>query len=367
MKFTCYKNDLVEALQFTIRAVAVKPQTPVLAGIYLKAEGSTLELQANNFFTGIITRIPVNTEESGEVVVSGKRFQEFVRNLPESTATFCTEDNMLVIESGGANVELLTMAPVDFPKVKKPNADFSFKIRTTVLKDLIRRTVFAVGKDETRPIFTGCCFEIKGDKISLVATNAHRLALATERLSESYDECSFVVPAETLRGIMARIDPEDVDNYVTIEYSVRFLTFTFDNVFVNSRLIEGIFPPYDKVIPSSSTTHIKTLTAELKRVVEFIALISHETEYNTVKLIIDGNNIEISSNSPEVGGAKWNVEAEVSGESLTISFNVDYIAEVLRVIDSEYVHIEMNDRYSPAVFTEPGNDNYIYIATPVRT
>ena len=367
MKFTCYKNELVEALQFAIRAVAVKPQTPVLAGIYLKAEGSMLELQANNFFTGIIVHIPVSIEEPGEVVVSGKRFQEFVRNLPESTATFYKEDSTLVIESGGASVELLTMAAVDFPKVKTPETVFSFRIRTTMLKDLIRRTVFAVGKDETRPIFTGCCFEIKGDKISLVATNAHRLALATERLSESYDECSFVVPAETLRGIMARIDPGDVDNFVTIKYSSRFLTFTFDNVFVNSRLIEGIFPPYDKVIPSSSTTHIQTRTAELKRVVEFISLMSKETEYNTVKLIIDSNNIEISSNSPEVGGAKWNVEAEVSGESLTISFNVDYIAEVLRVIDSEYVHIEMNDRYSPAAFKEPGNDNYIYIATPVRT
>ena len=181
MKFSCYKSDLNEALQFAIRAVAVKPMTPVLAGIYLKAEGSMLEIQANNFSTGIITRIPVNTEVAGEVVVSGKRFQEFVRIMPDDTITFYTEDNALSIESGGASVELLTMAAEDFPKVKTPETDNSFKIRTTALRDLIRKTSFAVGKsDGDRPIFGGCCFELKGDTLAVIGTNTHRLALATK-------------------------------------------------------------------------------------------------------------------------------------------------------------------------------------------
>ena len=285
MKFSCYKSDLTEALQFVIRAVAVKPMTPILAGIYLKAEGSMLEIQANNFSTGIVTRIPVNTEVSGETVVSGKRFQEFVRNMPDDTITISDEDsaNNLAIESGGASVELLTMTASDFPKVKTPETDRSFKIRTTALRDLIRKTVFAVSKDNDRPIFTGCCFEIKGDKISLVATNAHRLALAAEQLNETYPDSAFVVPADTLRGLMLRIDPKDVENYVTINYSTRYLTFTFDNVFVNARLIEGQFPPYDRVIPASSTTNVKVDTAEFRAAVDFVSLMSKETEYNTVK------------------------------------------------------------------------------------
>ena len=368
MKFSCYKSDLTEAVQFVIRAVAVKPMTPILAGIYLKAEGSMLEVQANNFSTGIITRIPVNTEVPGETVVSGKRFQEFVKNMPDDTITISDEEsnNTLAIESGGANVELLTMAAGDFPKVKTPETDNSFKIRTTALRNLIRRTVFAVAKDDSRPIFTGCCFEVKGDKISLVATNTHRLALAAEQLSDAYNDCSFVVPADTLRGLMLRIDPKDVENYVTINYSTRYLTFTFDNVFVNSRLIEGTFPPYDRVIPSSSTTQVTVDSAEFKNAVEFVSLMSKETEYNTVKLVFGNDGIEISSNSPEVGGAIKNVEAQVEGEELEISFNVDYISDVMRVIEAKQVNIALNDRYSPAAFTEPDNDNYIYIATPVR-
>lgn len=366
MKFSCYKNDLSEALQFVIRAVAVKPMTPILAGIYLKADGTLLEMQANNFSTGIRTQIPVNTEAPGEIVVTGKRFQEFVRNMPDDTITFHDEDNTLVIESGGANVELLTMSSADFPKVKTPETESSFNIRTNTLRDLIRKTVFSVAKDDTRPIFTGCCFEVRGDQISLVATNTHRLALAKEELPEAFGDCVFVVPADTLRGLLSRIDPRDSDNYIRVDYSTRYLTFTFDNVFVTSRLIEGMFPPYDRVIPTSSTTQVNVNTADFKAAIDFVALMSKETEYNTVKLVFSGEGIEISSNSPEVGGAVKRVEADFNGDELEISFNVDYIADVLRVIDSPRVNIALNDRYSPAAFTEPDNDSYVYVATPVR-
>ena len=368
MKFSCYKNDLAEAMQFAIRAVAVKPMTPILSGVYLRAEGAMLELQANNFSTGIIVRIPVNTEVAGEVVVSGKRFQEFVRNMPDETITLSDErdSNFLDMESGEATVELLTMTASEFPKVKTPETTYSFRIRTTALRDLIQKTVFAVAKDETRPVFTGCAFEIKGDKISLVATNTHRLALAVEHLNDSYEDCSFVVPAETLRGIMLRIDPGDLENYVKINYAARYLTFTFDNVFVTSRLIEGQFPPYDRVIPSSSTTFVNVETAPFKNAVELVALMSRETEYNTVKFNFTARGIEISSNSPEVGGAITTVDSQFDGDDLTISFNVNYILDVLKVVNSSRINIALNDRYSPAAFTEPENSHYIYVVTPVR-
>ena len=368
MKFSCYKNDLNEALQFVIRAVAVKPQTPVIAGIYLKAEGSMLEIQANNFSTGIITRIPVNTEVPGETVVSGKRFQEFVRNMPDDTITFSDMDSSqtLVIKSGSANVELLTMAVVDFPKVKTPETENSFKILSTKLQDLIRKTVFAASKDDSRPIFTGCFLEIKGDKISLVATNTHRFALATAQLLNTYSDAGFIVPAESLRGIMARIDPRDVDNYIQVNYSDRYVTFSFDNVFVTSRLIEGQFPPYENVIPASSNTQVEVDYAEFKKAVEFVSLMSKETEYNTVKFVIRNDNIEVSSNSPDIGGAIKDVEARIDGDGLEISFNADYITDVLRVFESTRINIDLNDQYSPAKFTEPGNEHYVYIATPVR-
>ncbi len=368
MRFSCYKDDLSDALQFVIRAVAVKPQTPVLSGIYLKAEGAMLEIQANNYSMGIIVRIPVNTEEPGDIVVSGKRLQEFVRNMPERTITFFDDDNILIMESGSANIKLLTMSTLDFPKVKTPEAEMSFKIRTVVLHELIRRTVFAAAKDEgTRPIFTGCCFEIKEDTIALVATNTHRLALSRAMLPETYDEVSFVVPADTLRDIMNRIDDKDAESYVTVNYSQRFVTFVFDNVLVTARLIEGTFPPYDRVIPISSTTNVIVDTKDLKDAIELVALMSKETEYNTVKFVFNRSGIEISSDSPEIGGAVKTVDAIVDGDDLNIAFNAAYLADVLKIVDASKIILALNDKYSPVAFTEPDNESYIYIATPVRT
>lgn len=369
MKFSCYKDDLNDALQFVMRAVAVKPQTPVLAGVYIKSEGSMLELQGNNYAVGIIVRIPVSTEEAGEIVVSGKKLQEFVRNMPGRTINCFEENNTLVMESGGANVRLLTMDVQEFPKVKTLEAEKSFKVQSIALHDLLRRTVFAAAAESegTRPIFTGCCFEIKDETISIVATNTHRLALAKGTLPATYNEMSFVVPAVTLRDIMNRINTNDNDNYAVINYSQRFVSFTFDDAIVTARLIEGLFPPYDRVIPTSSLTRVTVETQKFKEAIEFVALMSKETEYNTIKLFFNNEAVEISSNSPEIGDAVKFVDANIEGDDLEIAFNAAYIVDVLKIIDTEKVELTFNDKFSPAAIIEPGNDNYIYIATPVRT
>lgn len=368
MKFSCYKSDLLDALTVTAQALPAKPQTPIISGIYLHADNSSLEIQANNFSTGIIARIPVNVEQAGSIVVSGKRLLNFVKNMPDDTISFAVEDNCLQLYSGGATVELLSMNPDDFPKVKQPDADNSFKILGSLLHDLIKRTIFAVAKVEDRPIVTGVLVEIKGDTITLVATNTHRLALAKAKLPDSYPDCSFVVPATTLRTILSRINPKDADNYITINYSTRYLTFQFDNVFIYSRLLEGVYPPHDKVIPKSPDTRVTIDMNDFEQAINFVALMSKETEYNTVFFDFNsGNAIEISSNSSEVGAANKFVDAVIDGNNdLRIAFNVNYISDVLKVLDSTKLNIAFNDKYSPCLFTEPNNDNFLYLATPVR-
>ena len=368
MKFYCYKDDLNDALQFVMRAVAVKPQTPVLAGVYIKAEGSVLEVQGNNYAVGIIVRIPISTDEAGEIVVNGKKLQEFVRNMPGKTITFSEEESNIVMESNEASVRLFKMDVQEFPKVKTPDAEMSFKVQAIALHDLLRRTVFAAAWNEgTRPIFTGCCFEVKDDFISIVATNTHRLALAKGTLNENYPEMAFVVPAPTLRDIMNTILINDRDTFAVIKYSQRFVTFVFDNAIVTARLIEGGFPPYDRVIPTSNTTCVTINTKKFKEAIEFVALMSKETEYNTVKMAFNNEAVEVASDSPEIGNVVKFVDAHIEGDDLEIAFNATYVIDVLKIIETENVEFTFNDKFSPAAIHEPGNDNYIYIVTPVRT
>jgi len=369
MKFTCAKNELKDALQVANRAVAVKPQTPILAGVYLRAEGSTLEMQANNFSLGIITKIAVNTEDPGEVVVVGKYFQEIVAKLPGDTVTITYDngDNTVYINSGASKYNLLAMSAEDFPKVKTQEVVTSFKIRSAALKNLIRRTAFACANDDaSRPIFTGCLFELNGNSITVAATNTHRIAVKKDTISGEVETMNFIVPAATLRDLARMIDTSS-DNLVTVDYSGKYIAFTFDNIFMTSRLIEGQFPPYDKLVSAPTDIHVKVNVAEMLAAVDRVTVISKETEYNTIRFIFTQEGLEISSNSPDVGKAEEHINATLEGADIDISFNVKYIAEVLQVLDSEKCRIGLTKPLAPIDVREDDNDDYIYIVTPVRT
>ncbi|MBQ9442391.1 MAG: DNA polymerase III subunit beta [Selenomonadaceae bacterium] len=369
MKFTCSKNELIESLNAVSRAVAVKPQMPLLAGIYMKAEGSGLELQSNNFSLGIVTKIPVSTEEPGEITVVGKFLLEIIRKLSGETVTISYHpgESVVNIQSESAAFTLLAMNAEDFPKVKTQEAFNSFKIKTSTLKKLIRKTAFACATDDTRPIFTGCCLEINGNSVTMAATNTHRLAIMKETISEDLGEMKFIIPASTLKDFLKISESATPDSFINVDCSTKYIAFTFDNIFITSRLIEGQYPPYDRVIPASSEIFATINVAELASAVERVALISKETEYNTIRFIFSQDGIEISSTSPEIGKAVEHVNAQVEGGNLDISFNAVYISEILKALDGEKCKFAMTKPLAPVDIRELDSNNFIYVVTPVRT
>ncbi len=370
MNFTCSKNDLIEAFNIVSKAVSNKSQMPILSGIYMKAEGSTLELQANNFEIGIITKIPVNTEEPGEIILTGKYLQEIVRKLSGEIVNISHDESQHVanIKSGGANFKLLSMSIDDFPKVKSPETFSSFSMKASTLKNLIRKTAYACANEEVRPVFTGCCIEIVGNSISMVATNTHRLAVMKDKINEEVDMPPIVVPSKTLWELFKMLDTSDLSNTVKIECSRKNISFTFDNIYMTARLIDGQFPPYDKVIPKESATIATINVNEIMETVDRVALISKETEHNTIRFIFSAEEgVNISSDSPEVGRAEEQISAKIEGPTVDISFNVRYIVDVLKVIDTEECIIKLNKSLSPVDIREKDRDDFIYVVTPVRT
>lgn len=369
MRFSAYKSDFADALQAASVAVAVKPMTPILSCVLLTASDSILELQTNDHEKACIVRILVNVEVEGSVAVSCKRLQDFIKNLPDDTVTCKLEDNYLILESGGATVELLTIPPAEFPKIKRvEDAACKIDVPANELKAMINRTVFAVAKDETNPIFTGVNFQVTGeDTFQLVATNTHRLALQGHgklQTTLDADTQQFAVRADILRGLAALIQPKSIDN-VKIAFDFRHVEFFFANVLYVARLIEGNFPPIDRVIPKETATHIKVDTAAFRDALNFVTIMAKETEFNTVILTLNNAGMAITATSKEIGESTVNVEAEFSGEDLKIAFNVQYLIDVLKVIDSPNVLLDFNDRYSPCKITA-GDPNYIYVATPMR-
>lgn len=374
MKFSVYKSELANALKIAAVAVPGKTITPILSGVYINARDNSIELQTNDNTKAVRVNITANVETDGEIVVDFKRFVGFVKGMPDDAITFSVEENLLILQSGGAAVELLTMTPADFPKIKEITESIcNVDLKPSVLKKLITKTVFSVSKDDTRPVFTGVNFQFKGDTLATVATNTHRLAFCPVKLDDQFNDAQFTIPADILRGIANQLDPTG-DYSVKIFFAGNRVEFSFDNVFISARLIEGQFPSHERVIPHDTSTHVTANVKEFLRALEFAAIMAKENEYNTVKLSFSGNGIEISAQSDAGGNAGTNVTAQIDGEDLDIAFNVKYLIDVLKVLESETVNIDLgttNDKtqdsqYCPVKFTAPDDGGYIYVVTPVR-
>ena len=364
MKFICYRKDLSDVLKTVIKAAAVKPMTPILSGIYLKAEGAYLELQANDYTVGIIARIPANAEIAGEVVVSAKRLAEFVNKFQGDMISAHVSDGVLILHSADSNVELLTMNADDFPKVK-PIVEGSnrIKMRESVLKNLLRKTTFAAAVTDDRPIFMGVMFDIKDDTLTLVATNTHRIALAKSHVVDFDWSDAVVVPAKMLNIVAGALadSSDSVDFFSDSKHAV----FNFQNFMFTVRLFEGKIPPYDKVLLKDSSTQAALNAKDFKRALELVNVMAKEAEYNTVNFNISANGFNISSTSPEIGNADSSVDAVVSGNNLSIAFNAAYFSDFLKLADGK-INARFNNRFTPAEFTFDDDDDFIYIVTPVR-
>lgn len=366
MKFSFYKSDMLDALKLVARSVAVKPTTPILAGIYLKAEGSTLEMQSNDFATGTIARIPVNIEVPGVAVVPGKKFHEIIARQPDDTVTAELIDNQLVIRSGAAKFALpLLDNAEDFPTVQKPEGK-SLVIKANLLKEIIAKTAFAVAKDDTRPIFKGTYFEIGNGEIKATSTNMHRLAHFKAAMSAE-GEVKAIVPALSLKNL-ALILPSNDNDVVTVTLGEKYSAFVVDNFLMTIRMPAGEYPPYGKLISKSPDNFtIKVNRLELKSALDRMGLIARDSEYNNVMLSIDKGTLTLlAHDSDRRTTAEENVQIE-GGEPLDISFNIAYLTDFVNLVGGNVLEISFNGQYSPSLWQVEGDDNYLYVVTPVRT
>ena len=361
MKFSFYKSDLLDALKLVTKAVAVKPQTPILSGIYLKADNSTLELQANNFSVGTIVRIPVNVEAAGVTCVGGKRFAEIIAKLPDDTATVELADNKLKISSGAAKFELMTFDADDFPQVKKTEGT-ELTIRAAKLKEIVSRVASAVAKDDIRPIFTGVFFDLKDGTIKAVATNTHRINYF-ETAVEYAGEMNMLIPGTALRDLAAAM-PND-ETFVKITTDNKSVTFQVNNIMMTVRQVAGMFPPYEKVLKVEENFSLKVNRDELKSAINRVAVVAKEGEYNSVKLTIEEGLMTISAQT-ESTSAEESLEI-VGGGELAIGFNYQYMLDMLGSIDSKELRLGFGeDQYKPSKWQGDGEENFIGVITPVR-
>lgn len=368
MKLTCTKEKLYYAVQTVQKAVASKNPMPILTGIYLSAKNNQLELQATDYEIGIICTIEANVEEEGISVLSGKVFQEMVRHLSGDTIHIesSSEDRTMKFTANFAQFNLLCMPAEEFPVLKPLAYENVLTVKDNILRDIIKKTVFACAIEDSRPMFTGALLEASNQNINMVATNTHRLAFKKDTIPSFEGMIKMIIPSKILNEL-ARLLSSDIPFDIKISWQKNQIAFSFDNVYIVSRLIEGNFPDYTKVIPNDFATIIVVDCNQFLAAVERVSLMARDGDYNIIKFSFKENNITISSNNPELGKASETIEADIKGNELDIAFNAKYIGDILKNIASDKVTFSLNTPLSPAAIKPLNDDQYVYIITPVRS
>jgi len=371
MKITCTKEDLIHASVSIQKAIAVKTTLPVLTGIYFCATDNKLEMQATDYEVGISCTIPAQVEKPGTIVLSGKYFQDMVRHLPGDSVQISSEeeDRTIRITAGASQFNLLSMPAEEFPYFTPFTTDKTVIIQDNILRELIRKTVFACAVEDTRPIFTGALLETDGSGqcIRMVATNTHRLALRKmNHQSEADEQLKMIISSKILNElskIMANDHPQDVK----ITWQRGKVGFQFDDIYLKTCPIDGQFPDYNRVIPPTFETSAIIVTDELKDAVERVSLLARDGEYNVIKFIFSEKQLMISSNNPDIGKAFETLPIELTGKEIEIAFNARYISDILKIIDAPKIVFSLNTPLSAASIRQHNDEDYIYIITPVRT
>lgn len=376
MKFTCERQELMEALSVAIKAVSSSPNSPILSGILINAAPGEGEMTGEIEFRGtnnelyIVTRARAEVEEGGSIILSARYLYDFCRNFRGINIIFQEdrERNMVNISSGDAKCDLLTMTG-EFPEPKQHQATATFTASSGSFKKLISEVCFAAAQESDisgKAIFTGCLLDLDDTNINLVATNTHRLAIASGQVEGDGAKAQTIVPSRILAEI-GRIMP-DTDATVTVDISREIVVFSFENMMIATSVIEGVFPDYRRVIPQELPIRATINRSLFQQAVTRASIIAKSSNIAfVVKLVFSQGIVVVSANSQAIGFAEDKIEAAIEGGELTIAFNPDYLADAMKVMNGEEVIIDMSASLKPAIIREPENDSFRCVITPVRT
>lgn len=368
MKFICEKENLLLGLNAVSRTSVGRTTTPILEGILLTLKNNQLIMTTNDLEIGMeYTLDNCDAIEEGSTVVECRMFGEIIRKLPNSSITISVNDKkLLVIECEGSIYKLSTMNAEEFPVLPNVNIEKSIHISQRMLKDMIKKTIFAVSAEENRPIFTGCLFEIKNNNMCVVAVDGFRLAL--RKIMMTYEgNFSAIVPGKYLNEIIKNL--QDNDEIIDIGIAKNQALFELKNCKIVTRLLEGEFLNYNNVIPEDRETRIKVNKSALQGAVErasiFSITASEKEKKYPIKMFVSLGSVIISCTS-QVGDAKEEVIVETEGKELEIGFNPKYLLDALKVIEDEEIYMDFGTNISPCVIRPIADDKFTYMVLPVR-
>lgn len=368
MHITFPKANLQKAINVLQKVSQNKTSSNLPGAIYMTTKNGQVELQGNDFELGIRLTIDGDIKEPGTLVVGSRYFQELIRKLPGDTIElYKPEDgNSLTITSGSSEFNLVTLHPDDFSLVEQIHDQDHVNIDSFAMKELIDLTNYAAATDEDRPVFTGALLEIKENEVTMVATDTHRMAVKKITIDEpATTPMRAIIPTKTLAEV-SRLLPTDNPAMINIIWNRTQIVFNFESIYIISRLIEGTYPEYEKVIPSQFDSSAVIDRREFAGAVDRVSLLAKDISYNVIRYDWAESNVTLSTQNTEIGMAKEDVAVKFKGTPFTISFNGRYISDILRHSTGDNIHLFLKQN-GPVVIRQDNNPNYTYVVTPVRT
>ncbi len=365
MKFSLSREALLKPLQLVVGVVERRQTLPILSNVLLTLDGSRLAVTGTDLEVEIIGHADVvSADEAGEVTVSARKLLDICRSLPEGASVkFSSSDGKAQVVSGRSRFTLATLPANEFPSVDNGENTIEFDIDAAILKNLIDATSFAMAQQDVRYYLNGMLWEVSANKLRAVATDGHRMALCDA-------ECSIEVP-ELTKAILPRKGVIELSRLVADEGSVR-VAMGSNHIRVNgsdycftSKLVDGAYPDYDRVLPKGGDKLVEGNRAELKQAFGRTAILSNE-KYRGVRIMLSNGAIKMVANNPEQEEAEEEVGVDYAGEELEIGFNVSYLLDVLNVLKGDAVRLTLSDSSSSALVEDAADGSAVYVVMPMR-
>ena len=371
MELVVRKTDLLRELQLFQGIVERKNTIPILANVLIEANGNEVKLLATDLEVGLRSRCTASVTKGGSLTLPAKKLYEIIKALPETDVRIEEDRNGVKVAADRFDSRMQTLPREDFPTLPESTGTSNATLPRDVLKQMVAKTQFAITGEDTRYFLNGALFILQGDSMSLVSTDGHRLALVTVPRDKSKakgkadDEVRVILPRKTLLELGRLLAEGDGD--IQYERGENHLFFDIGGRLLISRMIDGQFPAFERVIPKSNDKRVEFDRDRLTSAVKRVALLSNERS-RAVKFQIDKGKVEIASSSPEFGEAKEAIIVDYSGAPVTICFNAQYVLDFLSVVETDVVALEFKDEMSQAVMKPVGAEgyDYTYVIMPMR-
>lgn len=368
MRVTVERAAVLKALAHVQSVVERRNTIPILSNVLIEAEDDGLRLMATDLDLQVVETVPATTVQRGATTVAAHTIFDIVRKLPDgSQIELSLADGRLSVAAGRSRFQLATLPRDDFPIFAEGDLPHSFTIPAATLRQTIDRTRFAISTEETRYYLNGIFMHVTDEAnpaLRAVATDGHRLArVAIERPEGSDGMPDVIVPRKAVAEVRKLLDEMDGD--VRVSLSASKIRFAFENAVLTSKLIDGTFPDYSRVIPTANDRLLRINTKQLAQGVDRVSTIATE-KTRAVKLSLDANKVTLSVTSPEAGTAAEEITAEYSAGPLEVGYNSRYLLDILSQIETETVEVHLADAASPTLIRETADSAAIFVLMPMR-